>query len=292
MSNTQETTSTTAGNGNGQGQGANGKPAEENAFEVADARLAYERVLPKLEAIGASEIQRFKANVPRAVANTFQVVRCFAKERPLFEAVFAPGKLNLADLDDLPDRAMALWYSDIMLRQALDPDTGLKALVQQGRTLQRKLRNAALYLWRGNGNLSGILTDIRQGRSRLDSADDLAALANLFENRWTEADGRCDIARTDIDDAKNLSVRILEAANRSFGSSEALFWRGQRDRAGTYLYRGMKTVRLAATIVHQQNPEALKRYPGLFSGRKAHRRESEAVPASPKPEVPTTQTAA
>jgi len=283
MSTTKDTNSRAAGVANDQADGRQGDRAEENDFGVADARLAYERIRPRLGAIPASAVRRFRANVPQSVANAFRAIRSFNQDRPLFDAQFSPGRVNLKDLEDLPDRAMALWYADVMLRQAMDPDAGvMQALLKEGKALQKKLRIAAAYIWRGNGGLSGVLSDIRQGRSRLDVADDLASFANLFENRWTEAEGKCDVAKADIDAAKSLSVRMMDAVNRRTGSIEAATWRLDRDRAGMYLFEGVRTLRLAATVVHQGDRDALKNYPALFSIQRPRRKEKESdAPSSP-----------
>jgi len=267
----------------------NGKTQEEAPVDSTDAWQAYERLKPKLAAMPANAVQRFRANVPKAVANAFKLIRSFDEGKALFAPLFSTGLFKAEELEDLNDRAMALWHSDIKLRQAMSPAGSLPELLKQAKALQKKLRKNALFLWSDNGSLNAVLSEIRRGRSRLDTADDLAALASLFESRWPEAENNCGLKKADIEAARTLSIQLVNALNSTVNTSEAAYWRDQRDRAGVYLFDGIRTVRIAAMMVFKSNPDALAAYPALCSVKKTKREPKESNPA---PDSPVSEAAA
>jgi len=269
------TVSAAAGDDKGNGSGENERIAEDAPFDLAEAWQAYERLKPRLAAVPASEVQGFKANVPKAVSNAVRIIRSFNRDKAGFAPLFAAGVIKAEELEDLPDRVMALWHADIRLRRAMDSAGSLPELLPEAKALQQKLRKNALFLWGKDNGLGSVLSEIRRGRSRLDTADDLAALADLFEGRWAEAENCCGITKADIEAAKALSILLVDALNTTVDTSESSYWRDQRDRAGTYLNDGVVSIRLAAMMTFKSKPDVLKDYPGLFTGKRMRRNPKE-----------------
>ena len=276
------------------GAGADNGDAEETPIDATKAWQSYERLKSKLEAIPASSVQQFRANVPKAISNAFKVIRSFERDRERFEPLLGLAVFKAEDLEDLADRPMALWHADIKLRQALERVGDLGDVLETGRVLQRKLRKNALFLWSEDAGLQGVITGIRRGRGKLDLADDLAALADLFESRWAEVENRCGLEKADIEAGKVLSIRLIEKLNASAVSAEATAWRDQRDRAGEYLVRGIRAVRHAAAMLFDQSSGLSDSYPSLYAGRRPHRPSKAPAPAqqpTPPPVAPSSQSA-
>ena len=251
-------------------------------FPTAD--VALEQLRGVLAAMPRAEVRRFTANVPTAVRNALVLYRSFIEDRPLFEATFRPEAFSCAELEDLGIRARALWYTDVLLRQAVDPQSLLPELIARGNPLRKKMLRAGRYLWEFDPDLGPVIAEIISGRGRADMADDLMALSSLFTENWVQASGRCEVTEADPQEARSMALRILDALGMTAGSTKVVERRNLRNRAGTYLRNAADKLRDAAKFVHRRDPDALARYPSLF------KRTSRPSPRAPKPPTPVEPT--
>lgn len=214
----------------------------------------------------------FRASVPMAVTNALQVARSFREDRARFEATFKKAEFDPAELDDLEQRALALLQADVEHRLTARPEQAIVEYVDEATWLRRLLLRAAEYLWGDDPEVKPKLVEVRQGRSHMNTADALHTLPAIFEVRWSEVEGRCEVTRDHLSRARELSHQMLDALAQDRQRTGADRARDLRDRAAAYLHEGVQQVRSAAGYVFWKNPERLEDYPGLYHGRKMNRR--------------------
>jgi hypothetical protein len=241
---------------------------------LGQTRDALERLTGELEALALPARHVLRINVPLAVANCTQVAASFRRDRERFDAVIVAGGLGVRDDQDLVDRARALWQADVNLRNAEAGTTDLQQLLAEATSRRRVLLQAAVYLWEHDPTLAEKVQAIRAGRGHLDTADDLVALASLFQDHWEEAQAKTRVREQDLERATEVANLLIEALRRS-SSEEKGSLRSLRQRAAYYAMTGVETVRLAAALVFRQEPERLEDYPSFHKRGKPARRASE-----------------
>jgi len=249
------------------------------------AEAALSDMTPIYQALPPDDVRAFRGRASQVVSNVVQVAQAFADDRPLFAAAFNPAVFDPKNYDDLLRMAQALWQADVILRQILDPEDRLPALIEEARRIRRKLLRAAIYLWEYDDDTGDIVAAIRAGKGHLDTADDLLALANLIGDRWGAAHDKVDVTAADIKRARELSVAMVDALNKRNNGDEVNAARDLRDRAASYAEDALNTLRAAATFVHRNDNEARRRYVGIYAKRGGAKRNGSV--AAPEPEIDT-----
>ena len=250
-------------------------------FDYVDAGKSYEKLKPVLMEMNEDEIQNINFSLIRSVLNSFKLARAYKRDRKEFLNMFVKSSFNPDDFDNITERAMALWFTDIKVRQCTEP-AELRIIAEKAVPVHRRMLKAALYLWDEDEELGDIVASIRSGRSRADMADDIVSMVSLFESRWDYACSRCDLTEDDLVEARTLGMRIMDAMNSTDEGTEMAHWRNMRERAATYLKQGVDSVRSAAAFVFQNDPYELERYPSLFTGRNVNQSSSGNGKATPK----------
>jgi hypothetical protein len=239
-------------------------------FEPAEAESALEALTPTLEAIPPDEVRRFPVNATAAVGLGLAFGEAFAEDRERFAAALQPEEFDPADYDDLGQRAMAFWQADIQVRQELNKESPLKALLAEGKPLRSKLLGSAEFLWAEHPELGDVVAGIRKGQGHQDMADDLGALHELFSDHWDKAVNQCPVTLEDVARAKVVGAEMLQAMSPS-RSKELDEAKDTRRRAAEHLRRGLEEVRAAALYVFRNDEAKIERYPSLFILRRKHR---------------------
>lgn len=258
--------------------------------DLPGAKEALERLRPKLLAIPVSELRPWRFDAPTTVSKALKIAHAFAEDRPRFEATFKVAAFQPADFEDLELRAKALWQADVDWRQRVEKEKELPKLLAAAGPLKRKLFRAADYLWGEDDEAGLIIAEIRSGTGYLDLADDLMALANLFDARWGEVAGRTLVEEEDLGEARAIATAIAAAYGGNPHDPDAESLRDLRTRAFHYLYTGVEEVRAAAAYVHRNDPVRLADYPSLFAWRRRRKSAPSAPPQeerTPAPEAPT-----
>jgi len=243
------------------------------SFDYNDAGKAYELLLPKLKAIPDDRVNGVRISAVNAVINALKVAHAYQKDMASFYGIFLKESFDPDEYTNIPDRALALWYADIQLRHFTQQEE-LHVLLDQAKPLHAKMVRSAKYLWEADTELGDVISNICSGRSHLDIADDFVSLTKLFEDNWAFAHGRCNISGDDLNVARTLGIRLIDAMHGGV-KSEVREMQDLRDRAGTYLRMGVSKVRAAAGFVFYEDPDELERYPSLFAGRGPRRTEKE-----------------
>lgn len=266
------------------------------AFEPEAARAAFERLLPRLEAIPAERLQVPRTSVDGAAIVAYGVARELhqPKVRALFERL--PAELfNIADLDDLGPAALAAWSAATELLSANARGSEAKlpvALVDEATKLKARMLRVADYHFEPDSPQGREVADIRAGTGYRDLAQDLVRLARLY--RDNEETLRRDTVRYQAEDADQAEVlagtifRELSAAR----NSEQRRWSERVMQAWALLSELYDEVTATATWLRRRESGA-PRYPSLVTaGRAAPRRgqgtgeEASEVEAEPEVEAP------
>lgn len=232
--------------------------------EFPGADQAFAELKPVLAAIPATEVRTQRVMVAQAVANMMAMAGAFTEDRALFASTFKPEAFNPDHFDNLPQRALALYFAEKQWFLVVDPEKALPGLVDQGAPLRQKFSDAGRYLWSRDPVIAPQMARLRANRGFLDLADDLAGWAALFDANWLHASTRCDVKQEDIKVARSVSTSMLVALGSKGKPEKESEWRSWRDRAATYARQGVDEVLSAAEYVHRKNPDALERYPSFF----------------------------
>ena len=264
-------------------------------LDPSEAKKALVHIMPKLKAIPASQIRPLRISAPRAVGTGLAYAEYFANDRKLFEKAFTKEAFDVADYDDMEERAKAFWHADIVYRK-IDPHQGpLRGLTEEVRRLRAKLLDAASYLWKDHPSLSYNVSQIRSGTGRANYADDLGALVELFQENWNEANGHCNVTEEDLAKAEAAGLDMFRAISIQ-KREELAELRNIRALAGEYLRRGIEDIRAGATFVHRDNDIALECYVSMFflgnkrrrtnGNGKSNETVADSAVVSTPPEIP------
>ncbi len=255
---------------------------------VREGKQAFERIGPILMEIPLEATRKLMVGVMKAVLVCISIAKAYGEEQWLFVKNFTPFAFDPSKYSDLEDRAKALWYLDILLRQADKDISASRSLIKRAKSIRKKFLRTAEFIWGLYPPRAEVIAEIRANKGNINLADDVAGLANIFIENWAFVDGRYDVSFDEIKEAENLSMLMVE----SFGNKEELSIKDlqdMRDRAAEYLRRGVDEMRKVAAFVHKDDPKAMKNYPSLYSRRNA--RQVKAKKAE-KPNASTSTEAA
>ncbi len=238
----------------------------------------FDLIKPRLDEMASGEVRKFNLSVPTSVALSMRVWRSYKEDLARFVAAFKPEAFNPASYEDFSVRIGALWWADAVHNQTVDPTSGVQEALERAKPLHRKLSKAAGYLWDDDEEIGPVVASIRAGQGYADRADDLVRYAALFIENWAAAQGKCDVTKEDLEEAREVGARLLDAMT-SVPAGDVAEIRDRRDRAGEYLRRAVDDIRDAAAYVFRKDPESMERYPSLYSGRRS------TTKPGPKPET-------
>ncbi|MBI5513972.1 MAG: hypothetical protein HY909_09405 [Deltaproteobacteria bacterium] len=262
-------------------------PTDSLALDPANASQDFDALRPALDALDSQRL-RAPTFALRDGAVAGLSVAAFALGPvvwPGFEALARAGLFRLELLKDLPRRARALWYArhkvETLLgtRSEVRVPTGIVAEAQRVR--ERMLKVLGFFFDEGS-TVGTLLAHIRRGTGYHDLADDLTALAQLYETHKTR------IARlpeqflpADRDDAQRLATAILSVLADDQGA-ELRRWTDLQARTVTHFLEAYEEVLDAGRYLLRHDPAAETRFPSVYSlGRGAPAKVSP--PAAPAP---------
>jgi len=244
--------------------------------DLPGAPEALGRVKPALSALDPQKITTFRGNIPIAVANIFRVRAAYAEDKTLFAAILMAAGIPADSFDDLEDRAKALWQSDLLLRQAMDPEDEVTPLVVEGTVLRRRLFRVATYLWEHDPIIAPTLDEIRAGSGYMDLADDLQALPLLFSGHWDSASSEVRLDAAEIERAKQIGFALASALGRRADGEDLSELRDQRNRAAVYADEALDTLRAVAGVVFLNDAEGRRPYVTLHNRPQRRRARGDA----------------
>lgn len=258
---------------------------EDITIDPEAARRAYTEVLPRLEAITASEYAALSVDVQDAVIQAIGVARFVAQPevRARF-ALLSAELFTITHLDDLPTLALAAHHGFVELQVVRSGGSLAKlppALVNEAGSVRKRMFELVEYVFREHERLKREVASIRGGVGYKDTAMDLARLARIYED---EPDMVASVTRdyraTDAADARRLSQAILSELSQNPGLTEQQqlsivtgIW--------TLLLQSYTEIQAAGYFIYRhENPES--KFRSLYTrGRRSR-------PAPVAPEQPST----
>ncbi len=246
-------------------------------YEEAKAHQAWKTAESDARALSASDIGVINANPASAAFQAMKVYRA-ASEQGVFARFsrLPPEEFDIGHVGRQKTYGWALLY---VQRKA----TG-ESMRSSSAQVPPKIVSAALELRRGmikvvdyhlgdDPVIANELTGIRAGSGHVDTANDLAELADLYETHYAllSLDKRHFRAQ-DTAEARRLSDAIYDHLGRS---AEIREWLEARNRVFALLKRSHAEVLAAASFLFRNEPHQLARFPSLYT-----------APAKPKPFSP------
>jgi hypothetical protein len=258
--------------------------------------VALARIRAEINALPLEETRRITVHVPSAsmlALGALPKMRAF-REAMIAELVSPP----LEALDKLHDYAQAAAHAHACLLLQDDGETRVRALLAEASPMRERLLLSAELL-ANFGLLDGrIVADIRRGTGRLDTAQDLSALATLFLGVWPTIASKTPFTRADVERAAELGGLLLEALGRqqqrTDGSDEPGELEAQLAKAYELFRRAYEACRHAIVYVRRNEGDADTIAPPLGQSRRRTRRAGadeptpiEPAPAEPAPAAPS-----
>ncbi len=270
-----------------------GAAPQPTSLEGTSAREAFEGLRREVEGLDAAEVLPARVDVQIAAAVAHSVAKRDAGtpsrrgefERLATASFYAPGAL-----ERLPRLALAAWYArQQQLGRAARASAASvpEAALREGQRLRVAMLRVLEHWVGDDAEIAAELGVIRAGAGYQDLANDLEALADLYERdevRPVIADDRKHYRARDAGDAR----RVAGAVFRGLGLAEegdARRWTDLTHRAWTLLFDAYEDHRAAGTFVFRRREDVTVTYPSLITSvRSAPARRPTAAPdASDEP---------
>lgn len=262
---------------------------EPTELEVSEARKAFERLEPALKALSAGELLSPRVDVQRAAAIAYSIaVRDGAPERrarfvKLAEASF----FEISALDDLRTRALAAWYAraEQVRISSLSSDAKIpEPVLRDAMELRGRMLRVLGYFFDDDPELGPEVAVIRRGSGYQDLANDLLAMAELYERDGVHAVVSRDpknYRKGDVGSARTYAQTIFRALGLA-ESADAQRWANNTQRAWTLLLRGYEQARAAAGVLFQEEDLSVS-YPSLVAAARSPSGRRNAPVPEPAP---------
>jgi hypothetical protein len=228
-----------------------------------EAAEAYARTAKEIEALPDAQVGRVTTDVPMAVSLALGALPEIESLLPEMSDVFK--KPPKAEIERLRDRALALLYANLLWAPR-----GAKALeveLEEARVLREQLLSAAdAHVVHGQMNADSVAA-IREGSGHLDRANDLIALAALFEEGWEALSQKTMVTAEQIERASRLGTQLVaELGSKILGTGGAKHRRqlaDRRNRAFTLFMRDYAEIQAAVAYVRREEQDAAAFAPPL-----------------------------
>ena len=260
--------------------GAGGGEAE-SAFGLDEAAAAFEALRGELEAAGNAEVPATRVDMQRAAAVAHGVARRDAQpaRRAAFVRLAAGGFYDLATLERLPGLALAAWYARAqqLERRALGSRARVtEAIVVEARGLRSRMARVLGHWLDDRADVAALLAFVRQGAGHLDLANDLRALADLYDRADVAPviahDGR-HYRAGDPGDARRLAHALFTGQGLAPGR-DAQHWTSLAHRAFSLLSRAYEAHRRSGVYIFEASEDVARTYPALVTAARARARRA------------------
>jgi hypothetical protein len=173
------------------------------------AAESYQKLEGRLLALPRDQVGRVTTDVAQAASIALGALPNLRKLRADFEAL---GHFDsfVQKLDHLEDCALAAFYADIRaLPDANEKET--QQLLERGKPIRAKLLTIAEGLADFDVLDPTLVRNIRQGQGNLDTAQDLVALATLFNANWPLVGNKVPFELALVREAGHVGSNLLHA---------------------------------------------------------------------------------
>lgn len=188
------------------GKSKRSHPSAVRPGSAIEAAEAFARITKDIEALPAERVGRVTTDVPMAVSLALGAWPQLEALLPEMTKIFK--KPPKAEIDRLRARALGLLYTHLLYSP---PSNSLDADLEEARLLREQLLAAAdAHALYGQIDAASI-AKIREGSGHLDRANDLIALAAVFDAAWPVISEKTPVTDAQIDRAAALGTQLVAA---------------------------------------------------------------------------------
>jgi hypothetical protein len=270
-----------------------------SAIDASAARAAFESLQARFDAVPLEQLQPIRVDIQAAAAVALSVaLRDGAPERrALFERLSITGLFEMQWLDSLAALALAAWHT----RQQQQKSSGVPSggtipvqMVEDASSLRARMLRVLEYYFGDDPTIGAKLSVVRAGSGYQDLANDLAVVADMYEEASLKAMLSRDPMYYRVEDsarARELAAAILSALGLgSEGQAKRLAESSQR--AWTLLSQTYDKLRLAGQYIFADQEEVDATYPSLVAfvrAAAARRPIGPGAPLSPQGKKPAAE---
>lgn len=228
-------------------------------------RLAFEKLLPELEAIPESELVTVNLEVQAGIGTVFALMPGIRARRAEVAKV-VHADFDLSGFDRLEEYALALGHTHGLFLWAGQPLRTPDALTEEALEARGLLASDAEALSRRK-LLNKAQVDAIRGRSgHRNLGYDLLAWVGLFREHWPSIAGRTATSLEEIEGFELLADRLIAALTEKERSDLKLSKAAElRKRAFTAFIRAYDDVRRLVTFARWKEKDADKIAPSLYA---------------------------
>lgn len=259
------------------------------------AEAAFNALRERLDALPVSEVTQPNFNLQEGAVVAL-AADALLREPGARAKVEALGNAGLADtglLDGLATVARAAWFvrHKLSLAEGTHSDASLpQKLVAEVTEVRKRMLKTLSYQLEDDADAQRMLAAIREGSGYLDAANDLLALAKMYDDyeEQIKNDSKNYVA-TDAETARGLTDKVIATLGGPT-TPESQRWRNYQARAFTLLHKHhTEAVRVGRFLLYYADGEAL--FPTIFAAVRSPGRRQQSQPAAPAP-VPRAPQAA
>lgn len=260
--------------------------ADTPVFESDQAKQAFETIRAELEALPQFSLITPRVDLQKAAAITHSIARrdLASPRRERFEGLSNLAGFEFSTLERLITLSLACWYARARQLEALA--LRQRAIVRpevatQATELRARMLRVLEYHFHNGGSVAERLAFIRSGAGYQDLANDLYALAELYETPSVR-----DVIQEDTRhyDESDMSL-AREVADQIFAGlglrddDDAQVWTSMAQRAWTALLAAYDEVRAAGRFLFRDEPTVGEDYPSLITRTRARPQRGPTIEA-------------
>ena len=259
-------------------------------LDIGAAQQAYEQVLPELEQLTNNSLLPVRADLQLASAVAYSVaVRDSAEPRRSRLAMVAQGTVfTLTVLDRIPILALATWHvrrKQVEAVEAASKARIAEATLKEAQVTRRRMLKVLSHYFEDHPDYGKRITAIRAGTGYQDLANDLLAVADMYELQDVNAIVSRDPMHYRADDpthARALAQELYLALGLT-PEGEASLWTDLAQRAWTLLSQNYDALSAAGRLVFRNEENVDETYPSLVGAVRAPATRVSPAPVTPTP---------
>jgi len=238
---------------------------------VLGSQKAFEDFLPEAQTIPEAEVRTYRADASLAYHNIQRGLDAIAPH--IDQIKIELPKVDLTRLQALGDLALAVIYAAARIDRASDGST--PALLEKASKLREVLLKSAEALSAAEIVPTRAVEKIREGKGKIDIAQDCVDLAALFKQYENEVQGKSAVTTAQIEEAATVGTELLTrlkpkgTKTKDPAEAEA----NTRDRLWTLLVQGHRDLRRVGMWLWVDDVDA--RVPPLQSRKLPARKKDE-----------------
>lgn len=239
-----------------------------SAIDAGEAQTAFDAELPELEELAPDELitPRVDMLVASAIAYAIAMRDVAASRRERLSAI--GSVFDVAVIERMPMRSLAAFHARRKQSIALDAATSSRvseASLRDAQACRCRMLRVLCYYFDDQPNYARRFEAIYSGTGYLDLANDLFALAELYEDpeiRTLIASDPKHYRREDPKLAQRLAAELLHGIGLG-RDGDAAHWTDLARRAWTLLSNDYGTLRAAGKLVFRHDEDVDASYPPL-----------------------------